>query len=34
VDIIVEENKQTVEESKIIILDALNKMGYLAKKKK
>jgi len=33
-DIIVETDKQTVEESKLIILDALNKMGYLLKKKK
>ena len=29
VEIIVETDKQTVEESKEIILDALNKMGYL-----
>ena len=30
VDIIVETDKQTVEESKKLILDALNDMGYLA----
>ncbi|MFX1257039.1 MAG: adenylyl-sulfate kinase, partial [Promethearchaeota archaeon] len=30
-DIIVETDKQTIEESKFIVLDALNKMGYLPK---
>jgi len=28
-DIVVETNKQTIEESKIIVLDALEEMGYL-----
>jgi adenylylsulfate kinase len=28
-DIVVETDKQTIEESKIIVLDALDKMGYL-----
>jgi len=28
-DIVVETDKQTVEESKIIVLDALEEMGYI-----